>query len=80
MILRRVFCFRYSFSASMSSRSISDSQSSAQVEHNPVVAHSSQRGAPHMSQCVTWSSEICFPQSVHLIILCSRFGTVSCSV
>ena len=64
----------------MSSSSISDSQSSAHLEHSPVVPHSSQRGAPHMSQCVTWSSEVCFSQSVHLIILCSRFWTVSCSV
>jgi len=64
----------------MSSRSISASQSSAQVEHNPKLPHSSQRGAPHMSQYTMWSSEICFPQSVHLIILCSRFMTVSGSV
>ena len=71
---------RYSSSASVSSRSTSDSQSSAHVEHSPVVPHSSHRGAPHMSQYVMGSSEICFPQSVHLIILCSRFGTVSCSV
>jgi hypothetical protein len=74
------FCFRYSSSASISSRSISDSQSSAQVEHSWLVARSSQRGAPQVSQCVTWSSEICFPQSVHLIILCSLLRTVSCSV
>ena len=65
--------FRYSSFASVSSRSISDSQSSAHVEHSPVVPHSSQRGAPHTSQCTTWSSGICFPQSVHLTIICSRF-------
>ena len=34
----------YSSSASMSSRSISDSQSSAHVEHSPVVPHFSQSG------------------------------------
>lgn len=28
---------------------------------------------PHMSHCKSWSSEICFPQSVHLTISCSRF-------
>ena len=67
------FCFRYSSSASMSSKSISDSQSSAHVEHSPVVPHSSQSGAPHMSQDKSWSSGISFPQSVHLTISCSRF-------
>ena len=50
MILRRVFCFRYSSSASVSSRSVSSSQSSAQVEHNARFPRSSQRGAPQMSQ------------------------------
>jgi len=39
---------RYNSSASVSSRSISDSQSSAHVEHSPVVPHSSHRGAPHI--------------------------------
>ena len=56
----------------MSSRSISDSQTSAHAEHSPVVPHSSQRGAPHMSQYSTWSSEICFPQSIYLAISCLR--------
>lgn len=46
----------------MSSRSISDSQSSAHVEHSPVVPHSSQSVAPHMSHDKSWSSGISFPQ------------------
>jgi hypothetical protein len=65
------FCFRYSSSASVFSRSISDSHGSAHVEHGPVVPHSSQRGAPHMSQYTMCPSGICFPQSTHLIIFYS---------
>ena len=68
--------FRYSYSASVSSRYISDSQSSMKTEHGSVIQHSLQRGAPHVPQYAAWSSEICFSQSVHLIILCSRFMTV----
>ena len=51
----------------MSSKSISDSQSSAHVEHSPVVPHSSQSGAPHMSQYTMWSSRISFPRFEHLM-------------
>ena len=66
-----------SSSASVSSRSISDSQSSAHMEHSPVVPHSSQSDAPHMSQDKSWSSGISFLQFTHLTISCSRLWAVS---
>jgi len=57
-----------SSSASMSSRSISASQSSAHVGHSPSITQSSHKAAPHISQYTIWSSGIPLPQYEHLTV------------